>query len=442
MLDDVYSVWEACLPILEAEISVVSSASFNTWIKPLRPYSMDSSSIILSTDADIIKNMITIRYLDLIKNVIIQVTGKEYNVNIIIASPAVNEPQKKESTEKNPYSRYTFDNFIVGNSNRFAQAASLAVAESPAAAYNPLFIYGGVGLGKTHLMHAIKNFISEHNKDAKIEFVTSENFTNELINALRFKKQQEFRDRYRNVDVLLIDDIQFIAGKDATEEEFFHTFNALTASNSQIVLTSDRPPNEIKTLEARLKSRFECGLICDIAPPDFETRIAILRKRAMDEGIELDENMDDIIYFIAEKVTTNIRELEGIFNRVIAFKGLLQEKISRETVLKVLKDYSNDGKSILTPEFIVEYCAKFYNIAPEKIYSTSQKKDVTSVRQISFYLCKEILNLSLQKIGQVYNRHHSTVLHGIDQVEERMDADPIFKETIEMLEKDIRNETA
>lgn len=439
MYSEIKPIWDMCLPILEQEISAVS---FNTWIKPLQPHSMDINSILLSTDADIVKSMVTNRYIDLIKNVVKEVTGKEYAINIIIGAPVLNEPLKKETSDKNPYSKYTFENFIVGNSNRFAQAASLAVAESPAAAYNPLFIYGGVGLGKTHLMHAIKNYILENNKDAKIAFLTSEAFTNELINSFQTNSSDQFKNKYRNVDVLLIDDIQFIAGKVRTEEEFFHTFNALTDANSQVVLTSDRPPNEIKTLSERLRSRFESGLICDIAPPDYETRIAILRQKATDEGFELDSNMDDIIAFIAEKVTSNIRELEGIFNRVVAFKGLLQEDISRETVLKVLKDYSNDGKSILTPEFIVEYCAKFYNIAPEKIYSTSHKKDVTTVRQISFYLCREILDMSLLKIGQVYNRDHTTVLHGIKKIETLMNTDKALKDIIEMLAKDIKNETA
>lgn len=436
MYSNIKELWDMCLPILEQEIFAVS---FNTWIKPLKPHSMDINSIILSTDADIVKSMVTNRYIDLIKNVVMEVTGKEYAISILIGTPPVDEPKVKEVTEKNQFSKYTFENFIVGNSNRFAQAASLAVAESPAAAYNPLFIYGGVGLGKTHLMHAIKNFILDNNKDAKIAFVTSETFTIELINALRDKKQEEFRNKYRYLDVLLIDDIQFIAGKDATEEEFFHTFNTLTGANSQIVLTSDRPPNEIKTLSDRLKNRFESGLICDIAPPDYETRIAILKKKAEIEGVVVD---DSILAFIAEKVTTNIRELEGIFNRVIALKGLLQQDISKESVLKVLKDYCDNGKSILTPEYIIEYCAKFYNVAPEKIYSTSHKQDITRIRQISFYLCREVLDLSLQKIGAVCNRDHTTVLHGIKKIESLMKEDSVFKETMEMLVKDIKSETA
>lgn len=436
MTNDLSSIWERCLSLIENEMTYVG---FNTWIKPLKPVTMDVNSVILATDSDIVKNMVAGRYIDLLKNTFYEVTGKEYTVNIIIGSTAEIIPEKKEEPENNPFSKYTFDNFIVGNSNRFAQAASLAVAESPAAAYNPLFIYGGVGLGKTHLMHAIKNYILSNNKDAKIAFVSSETFTNELINALKDKKNEEFRAKYRSMDVLLVDDIQFIAGKTATEEEFFHTFNALKDANRQIVLTSDRPPHEIKTLEERLRSRFEWGLICDIAPPDYETRIAILKQKAQDENIEIDNS---VLSFIAEKVTTNIRELEGIFNRVVAFKGLVQEDITIETVMRVLKDYSNDGKSILTPEFIVEYTGRFYNIPPEKFYSTTQKKDVSFARQISFYLCKEILDLSLQKIGQVFGRDHTTVLYGIKKIEKDIENDKAFRDTIQMLIKDIESETA
>ncbi len=436
MYTDIYTVWENVLPLIEAEMTAVG---FNTWIKPLKPIVMDESTITFSTESEIVKNMVAGRHIDLLKNAIFEVTGREYIINIIIGSNVEFTPQKNEIDKSDPFAKYTFDNFIVGNSNRFAQAASLAVAESPASAYNPLFIYGGVGLGKTHLMHAIKNYIKQNNPDAKIAFVSSETFTNELINALKDKSIEAFRNKYRNMDVLLVDDIQFIAGKTATEEEFFHTFNALKDSNSQIVLTSDRPPHEIKTLEERLKSRFEWGLICDIAPPDYETRIAILKKKAQNEGIDID---DSVLSFIAEKVTSNIRELEGIFNRVVAFKGLVQENVTVESVMKVLKDYSNDGRSILTPEYIVEYCARFYNISPEKFYSTSHKKDVSFARQVSFYLCREVLDISLQKIGQVFGRDHSTVLYGINKIEKDIEKDSAFKETIQMLIKDIKNETA
>jgi chromosomal replication initiator protein len=426
-------MWGRVLELLAPEMTPVG---FTTWIKPLRPVSLTEDTLLIATDSDIVRNMVAGRYIDLLKNTVKEVTGKDYNVTITIGNDNDFSPEEEDKDDDSPAAKYTFDNFIVGNSNRFAQAAALAVAESPAAAYNPLFIYGGVGLGKTHLMHAIKNYILANNKNAKVAFVSSETFTNELINSIRDKKNDEFRSKYRSMDVLLVDDVQFIAGKTQTEEEFFHTFNALKDANKQIVLTSDRPPHEIKTLEERLRSRFEWGLICDVAPPDYETRIAILRKKAIDENISID---DSILAFIAEKITSNIRELEGVFNRVVAFRGLVQEDITLESVMKVLKDYSNDGKSILTPEYIVESCARFYSIAPEKFYSTSQKKDVSYARQVSFYLCKEILDISLQKIGQVFGRDHTTILYGIKKIEKDLAADPAFKESIDMLIKDIKS---
>ncbi len=433
MDSDINELWKRVLELLAPEMTAVG---FSTWIKPLRPVSLNDSTLLIATDSDIVKNMVSGRYMDLLKNALFEITGNDYSVTITIGNDNDFSPEENDEGDDSPSSKYTFDNFIVGNSNRFAQAAALAVAESPAAAYNPLFIYGGVGLGKTHLMHAIKNYIVANNKNAKIAFVSSETFTNELINSIRDKKNDEFKAKYRSMDVLLVDDVQFIAGKQQTEEEFFHTFNALKDANKQIVLTSDRPPHEIKTLEERLRSRFEWGLICDIAPPDYETRIAILKKKAIDENVAID---DSILAFIAEKVTSNIRELEGIFNRVVAFRGLVQEDITLETVMKVLKDYSNDGKSILTPEYIVECCARFYGISPEKFYSTSQKKDVSFARQVSFYLCKEILDISLQKIGQVFGRDHTTVLYGIKKIEKDMANDPAFKNSIDMLIKDIKS---
>ena len=434
MTGDIDEIWRSALKLIEGETTAVG---FNTWIKPLKPLNMSDNTFTLSADNEIIKNTVMGRYIDLLKNAVSEVSGAEREIKVTTETEKEAFQKNASKTVEDDYSKkFTFDNFIVGNSNRFAQAAALAVAESPADAYNPLFIYGGVGLGKTHLMHAIKNYISEHDPSSKIAFVTSETFTNELINSLKDKNIEEFRAKYRKMDVLLVDDIQFIAGKTATEEEFFHTFNTLKEANKQIVLTSDRPPHEIKTLEERLRSRFEWGIVCDIDPPDYETRIAILKRKAQDANISID---DSVLMFIAEKVTTNIRELEGIFNRVVAKRGLVNEDITRESVMKVLKDYMSDGKSILTPEYIVEFVARFYNIAPEKFYSTSQKKDVSFARQVSFYICKEILDISLQRLGQVYGRDHSTIIYGIKKVEKDMESDPAFKNIVEMLIKDIKS---
>ena len=333
MNSELNKMWQECLSILENE---VSSVSFNTWIKDIVPISIDKDTITFSVESSIKKNMVEKLYGDLLKNTILEITGKGYDINIIVAQEIFKEEKKSEP--RSYYSKYTFDNFVVGNSNRFAQSAALAVAEAPSYAYNPLFLYGGVGLGKTHLMHAIGNYVLQNNPDAKILFLSAEKFTTELIEALRDNKTQEFRNKYRNIDVLLVDDIQFIAGKSATEEEFFHTFNTLHEANKQIVLTSDRPPREIKTLEERLRSRFEWGLICDIQPPDFETRMAILSKKAKDENIDIS---DEIIEYIAQNVKSNIRELEGVFNRVVAYRGLIKKEITLDLVIETLKDYAD-----------------------------------------------------------------------------------------------------
>lgn len=443
MNDDVLIIWEMALNILKNECT---SISFDTWVKPLKPLYMDSNSFTLAVaDAYAFNlNMIKQRYGELIKNTIIQITGKEYIINFVSESKEEPKTAKntkaavKENNVYDPSSKYTFDNFIEGNSNRYARAASVAVAELPAQAYNPLFIYGGVGLGKTHLMHAIKNFAHELNNDLKIEYVSSEIFTNELIIALKDRKIEEFRNKYRSADILLVDDIQFIAGKTATEEEFFHTFNSLKDGGSQIVLSSDRPPNEIKTLAERLRSRFEWGIICDIAPPDFETRVAILNKKAENDNIVIDI---EILKYIAEKVTSNIRELEGVFNRVVAYRKLANAEITISIVENLLKDYIKEGKTLLTPEYIVEYCSNFYKISPEKVYSTSQKKDVSFVRQISIYICQEMLDISSNKLGSVFGRDHSTVLHSVKKIKEKKEKDSVFAETIDILINDIKKNT-
>ena len=345
MTSDLMKIWTECLILLEDEVTPVG---FSTWIKDIKPLNISDTTITFSVSTTIIKNMVEMRYSELIKNTISQITGKLYDIEFTIGD---NFSQKKRRDDYlSTYRKYTFDNFVVGNSNRFAQSASLAVAEAPAYAYNPLFLYGGVGLGKTHLMHAIGNYIKQNNPDARIEFLSAETFTNELINSIKDNTNQEFRDKYRNIDVLLVDDIQFIAGKTTTEEEFFHTFNALHEANKQIVLTSDRPPSEIKTLEERLRSRFGWGLICDIQPPDYETRMAILRKKAQDDNIIIS---DEIIEFIAQKIKSNIRELEGVFNRVVAYRGLINKEITIDVAMDALKDYGDSNEKKIKPDSII-----------------------------------------------------------------------------------------
>lgn len=431
MLPDLDKIWTECLIMLENEVTPVG---FNTWIKDIRPVNINDSSITLAVESTIIKNMVEMRYGDLIKNTVAEATGKGYDIEIVLKGASA--PEKK-ADPSGMYQKYTFDNFVVGNSNRFAQSASLAVAEAPAYSYNPLFLYGGVGLGKTHLMHAICNYIKDNNPDAKIAFLSAETFTNELINSIKDNTNQEFRNKYRNMDVLLVDDIQFIAGKTTTEEEFFHTFNTLREANKQIVLTSDRPPREIKTLEERLRSRFEWGLICDIQPPDYETRIAILRKKAQNENISVN---DEILEFIAQKIKSNIRELEGVFNRVMAYRGLINKEITLDVAMEALKDYGENTVKKITPEYIIECCAKFYKVKKEDIYSEKRNSDIVFARQASIYIIKELTNLSFPKIGAIFGKDHTTAIYAIKKMKQTIDKDISIKINIESLINDIKGD--
>ena len=311
--------------------------------------------------------------------------------------------------------KYTFDTFVIGNSNRFAHAACVAVAESPAKAYNPLFLYGGVGLGKTHLMHAIGHHIIDENKDIKVVYVSSEKFTNELINSIKDDKNEEFRNKYRNIDILLIDDIQFIAGKERTQEEFFHTFNSLHEANKQIIISSDRPPKEIPTLEDRLRSRFEMGLITDIQAPDFETRIAILRKKAQIENINVS---NDVMSYIATNIKSNIRELEGALTRVVAYSSLTNKEISIDLAMEALKDIvmNHDIKDVSIKK-IKDAISSMFGISIEDIDSKKRTRSIAYPRQIAMYLSRELTDLSLPKIGQEFGgRDHTTVLHAYDKI--------------------------
>ncbi len=432
MSSDLIKIWTECLILLEDEVTPVG---FNTWIKDLKPINLSDTTFTLSAQTTIIKNMVEMRYSDLIKNTLSEITGKIYDIEFILGESFTPSIRKNENFDT--YHKYTFDNFVVGNSNRFAQSASLAVAEAPAYAYNPLFLYGGVGLGKTHLMHAIGNYIKGNNPDAKIEFISAETFTTELINSIKDNTNQQFRDKYRNIDVLLVDDIQFIAGKTTTEEEFFHTFNALHEANKQIVLTSDRPPNEIKTLEERLRSRFGWGLICDIQPPDYETRIAILRKKAQNDNIIIG---DDIIEFIAQKIKSNIRELEGVFNRVIAYRSLINREITIDVAMEALKDYGEKGEKKVTVESIIEACAKFYNVKKEDIYSEKRTKEIAFARQVSIYIIREITNFSFPKIGAIFGKDHATAIYAIKQISKLMEKDISVKINIESLINDIKGD--
>ena len=383
-------------------------------------------NIVLITQTNFKKDYLDSKYHELLVNTFKFLTNKECSVTIVSAEDKGNEIFQKKSNNNigasysnetlNP--KYTFDSFVVGDNNRFAHAAALAVAEAPATSYNPLFIYGGVGLGKTHLMHAIGNEILRYNKNANILYVTSEKFTNQLINGIKDNKMEQFRTKYRNIDVLLIDDIQFIAGKERVQEEFFHTFNTLHESGKQIIISSDRPPKDIPLLEDRLKSRFEWGLIADISNADYETRLAILRKKAQIDNIIID---DMILSNIANRIDTNIRELEGALNKLIARASLINSPITMEMAEWAINEIVSSKDKVISSAYIQETVAKYFNIDPKDLVGIKRSNDVVFPRQIAMYLCRSVPQLSLPQIGKDFgNRDHTTVLHACNKIEKEI----------------------
>ncbi|MDN5276237.1 MAG: chromosomal replication initiator protein [Clostridiales bacterium] len=441
MSKNVNDLWTRALQYMKAQLSDVS---FDTWIRVIQPLLLKDNEIVLSVPNEFTKNILQSRYIETIAGSLKEVAGVPIYVKFILENEveayleSINS-RDVDSTQThsilNP--KYTFDTFVVGNSNRFAHAACLAVAEAPAKAYNPLFIYGGVGLGKTHLMHAIGHYILARNPKAKVLYVTSEKFTNELINSIRDDKNVEFRNRYRNIDVLLIDDIQFIAGKERTQEEFFHTFNALHEANKQIIISSDRPPKEIPTLEDRLRSRFEWGLIADIQPPDLETRVAILKKKAELENIEID---DEILLFIAKRIESNIRELEGALIRIMAYASLTNNKLDISIAEEALKDILSTAqpKEITIP-LIQQVVADYFHLKVDDFKSKKRSRPIAYPRQIAMYLCRELTDQSLPKIGEEFGgRDHTTVIHACEKIQEDMQKDSQLRRTIDELKKKIR----
>ncbi len=400
--------------------------SYDTWIKNLEILGKEQNTYILGVTSDLQRDAIMNRNYELILNTFKYITNSECDIAVReMGYVSNNQEQKSKMSDSvssitgysnsflNP--KYTFDTFVVGNSNRFAHAAALAVAEAPATSYNPLFLYGGVGLGKTHLMHAIGNEILKHDHSAKILYVTSEKFTNQLINAIKDNTNEAFRNCYRNVDVLLIDDIQFIAGKERIQEEFFHTFNTLHESGKQIILSSDRPPKEIKLLEDRLKSRFEWGLIADISNPDYETRLAILRKKAQSDNIMID---DMILSNIATKIDTNIRELEGVLNKMIAKASLTHSPLTLEMAEKAINDIVSQKEKVVSAEAIQEVVAKYFNINAKDLKSSKRSNDLAYPRQIAMYLCRDVAQMQLAKIGECFGkRDHTTVMHACRKID-------------------------
>ncbi|WP_238886588.1 chromosomal replication initiator protein DnaA [Clostridium sp. YIM B02551] len=438
-------LWEKTLNIVKSEMTEVS---FNTWIKSCEPLSISSDSIKIGVPNEFTRDILEQRYKDLVANAIRLISSKKYNIEFLIESDFQKEEVKDVAKEVQKESsvvvsdemsatlnpKYTFDSFVIGNSNRFAHAASLAVAEAPAKAYNPLFIYGGVGLGKTHLMHAIGHYILQNNSKSKVVYVSSEKFTNELINSIKDDKNEEFRNRYRNVDVLLIDDVQFIAGKERTQEEFFHTFNALHDANKQIILSSDRPPKEIPTLEDRLRSRFEWGLIADIQAPDFETRMAILKKKADVENLNV---ANEVMVYIATKIKANIRELEGALIRIVAYSSLTGRDITVDLASEALKDIiSNKQSKHITIDTIQDVVSSYYNLRVEELKSQRRTRNVAYPRQIAMYLSRKLTDLSLPKIGEEFGgRDHTTVIHAYEKISQNLKTDEVLQNTVNDITK-------
>ena len=410
----------------------VTNIAYTTWIVPLEIDSIENSIITFHVATNVHKDMIEGRYSDLIKNTFSFLTNIDYDIKVIsdeelkmsgnvgdtnINNPS-NIPMGSTYTKSNLNSKYTFDSFVVGENNRFAHAAALAVSEAPGTAYNPLFLYGGVGLGKTHLMHAIGNEILKHNRNANVLYVTSEQFNNNLIAGIKEGKMENFRNKYRNTDVLLIDDIQFLAGRDRNQEEFFHTFNALHEAGKQIILSSDRPPKDIQPLEDRLRTRFEWGLIADISNPDYETRMAILQKKAQLDNIIID---NEILSNIATKIDTNIRELEGALNKLVALSILKSQPFSIALSEEAIADVVHNKEKVLSIEYIQDVVAKYFNISIEDLKGSRRSSDVVFPRQIAMYLCKNIAQISYPKIGQAFGkRDHSTVMHACEKIETEM----------------------
>ena len=447
-MNKVVEKWDEILQIVKTEHDL-SDVSFNTWLKPLTVYEVvDNVVTIIVPSEQVGLNYISKKYKLPLQVTISEVTGMENcDINFILpedvpkkeeVSPkAQSQDARCEEAHLNP--KYTFDTFVVGSNNKFAQAAALAVAESPGDTYNPLFIYGGAGLGKTHLMHSIAHFIIDHDENSKVLYVTSEEFTNELIETIRNGNNSamtKFREKYRNIDVLLVDDIQFIIGKESTQEEFFHTFNSLHSAKKQIIISSDKPPKDMEILEERFRSRFEWGLIADITLPDYETRMAILHKKEEMDGYDINE---EVIKYIANNIKSNIRELEGALTKIVALSRLNKCDITLGLAEEALKDIiSPNAQREVTPNLIIQVVSDHFGITPLDISSQKRTKEIVYPRQIVMYLCRNMTETPLQSIGRILGgRDHTTIIHGSEKIAADMNKDDNLKNTIEILKKKI-----
>ena len=436
------TLWDNTCALLSQEMNYIS---FSTWIEGnMIPGMIEDNTLYIAVKMENMIPMLRNKYAGLIENKLSETAGQP--IKVVLLSRDEMADRKKGSGENRPpvsndphlNPKYTFESFVVGGGNRFAHAAALAVAESPAEAYNPLFIYGGVGLGKTHLMQAIGHFIHQNDPDKKILYMTSETFTNQLISAIQLKKTYEFREKIRQADVLMVDDIQFIAGRESTQQEFFNTFNELHNDNKQIILTSDKPPKDIQRLEERLVSRFEWGLVADIQRPDVDTRVAILREKTTRENIHVP---DDVLQLIAGKIDSNIRELEGCLTRLVLYSNMVKEPISTELCEKALKDIFDQQKhKQITAELIMRTVADYYGLSMEDITGPTRKREITVPRQIAMFLTREMTGMSLPQIGNVFGgRDHTTVLHSCKTVEANMTANNDVKAVVEDIKQLVKN---
>jgi len=446
---EIEELWNKILETIKKELS---PQAYNSWFSQTKVLKFGENEFIISAPGDFCKDWLEKHYTGFIKNILKKTLGSDDNLKIEFrtvdqkfSAPSRPVPKKKTKKEDtffkntgfllNP--KYTFDDFVVGNSNRFAHAACLAVAQSPAKAYNPLFIYGGVGLGKTHLIQAIGTYITQHSGKTRVIYISSEKFTNELINSIRDDRTVAFRDKYRSVDILLIDDIQFLAGKERTQEEFFHTFNTLYESNKQIVITSDRPPKDITTLEERLISRFEWGLATDVQEPDYETRIAILRKKAQSENLNIP---NEVIDFIAEKIPSNIRQLEGALTKLTAYSTLTKKELSVSLAQNILKDIIPLENKKISIGQIQKAVTEYYTIKVNSLLSKKRTKDIVLARQVAIYLSRELTDLSLTSIGEAFGRRdHTTIIHSYTKIKNKIEKDKSFKDIIKNLFLSIKN---
>lgn len=452
-MDKILEKWDEILSTVKHEHDI-SDISFDTWIRPLEVYGVEGSTLyILVPSEQMTLSYISKKYYLPLKVTIAELTGTEYEIKFILPEQTKNirtgnsgVPKKNALSEKadrsNLNPNYTFDTFVVGSNNRFAQSASLAVAESPGEAYNPLYIYGGPGLGKTHLMHSIGHFILERNPNAKVLYVTSEEFTNEVIESIRSgnaSAMNKLREKYRTIDVLMVDDVQFIIGKESTQEEFFHTFNHLHVSGKQIIISSDKPPKDIETLEARLRTRFEWGLIADISSPDYETRMAILRKKEELDGLEKYHIPDEVMQYIANNIKSNIRELEGSLNKLIALSNLENKPIDIPLAAEALKDMiSPDDTRAVSPELIMDVVSEHFNVPVTELKGKKRNAEIVLPRQIVMYLCRNMTDTPLKSIGALLGgKDHASISHGVRKIENDLKTDEALNNTVNIIKKKI-----